>query len=62
MNPTPKSAAVRVMPSGAPAAHTRGGDAQHRQGQKPEPDDEVEDRVQRGDDPPRTLPGRFLLK
>lgn len=62
MKPTPKSAAVRVMPSGAPAATHAAGDAQHRQGQKPEPDDKVKDRVQRGDDPPRTLPGRFLLK
>lgn len=62
MKPTPKSAGRPGDAVRRSRCHTRGGDAQHRQGQKPEPDDKVKDRVQRGDDPPRTLPGRFLLK
>ena len=41
---------------------TRGGEPQAPEGHEAQADDEVEDRVQRGEDPPRTLPGRFLLK
>lgn len=62
MKPTPKSAAVRVMLSGAPAATHAAATPSIARARSPEPDDKVKDRVQRGDDPPRTLPGRFLLK
>ena len=41
---------------------TRGGEPQAPEGHEAQADDKVEDRVQRGEDPPRTLSGRFFLK
>lgn len=48
--------------SGAPATTHAAAQPQAPEGHEAQADDEVEDRVQRGEDPPRTLSGRFLLK